>query len=392
MTLVERIVVWVMLRTVHDGSLVLTLPSGTTTMVGKGEPRADVTISDGSVLPSILRHGATGFAEAYMEGKLETTDIATLLRWGAANHDGWFTSPLGRVLTPLRKLWLRIRPERRHPRVQSMVDHYNLGNDFYASWLDPTLTYSSARFTHPDQPLEDAQRHKYETIARHVGLGPGMTVLEIGCGWGGFAEYAAGELGCAVVGLTIAEEQARFARKRIAGRGLTDLVDIRLQDFREVEGTFDAVVSIEMIESIDESQWPDLFATISRSLGSGARAAMQAITIADPLWEQYRAQPDFIQQYIFPGGQLPAPKILNSLAVGTGLEVEQIETFGLDYARTLAHWHGRFTAIWPTLAGNDGLDDRFRRMWDLYLTLCEAGFRSGRVNVEQWVFASAETG
>ena len=269
MTLVERIVVWVMTHTAKEGSLTLTLPSGTTTTIGSGDPIADVGVVDSSVLPMILRHGATGFAEAYMEDRLETSDIAALLRWGAANHDGWFTSHLGRFLTPLRKLWLRIRPERRHPRVTSMVDHYNLGNDFYASWLDPTMTYSSARFTNPDQSLEAAQRHKYETIAHHVGLAPGMTVLEIGCGWGGFAEYAAGELGCAVVGLTIAEEQARFARKRIAGRGLTDLVDIRLQDFREVEGTFDAVVSIEMIESIDESQWPELFATISRTPGTG---------------------------------------------------------------------------------------------------------------------------
>jgi cyclopropane-fatty-acyl-phospholipid synthase len=330
-----------------------------------------------------------GFAEAYMEGTLETSDIGALLRWGAANHDGWFESPFGRVVTPLRALWLRIRPERRHPRVRSMVDHYNLGNDFYRAWLDPSLTYSSARFTHPDQPLEAAQRHKYETIARHAGLHAGMRVLEIGCGWGGFAEYAAAELGCSVVGITISDEQARFARKRLAGRGLTDLVEIELMEFRDVAGTFDAIVSIEMIESIDERQWPDLFECIARSLAPGARAAMQAITIADPLWDHYRNRPDFIQQYIFPGGQLPAPKVMRKLADQAGLVVEQIDTFGLDYARTLAHWHNRFSKAWPDLEGQGGLDERFRRMWDLYLTMCEAGFRSGRVNVEQWVLSTA---
>ncbi|MDX1450039.1 MAG: cyclopropane-fatty-acyl-phospholipid synthase family protein, partial [Acidimicrobiia bacterium] len=220
-----------------------------------------------------------------------------------------------------------------------------------------------------------------------AGLVPGMRVLEIGCGWGGFASFAAGELGCDVTGITIAAEQAAFAEKRVAELGLGDRVDIRLEDFRNVTGTYDAVVSIEMIESIDETQWPALFASSSARLTPGGRAVLQAITIDDRLWDRYRERPDFIQQYIFPGGQLPAPNVLRSLATDAGLDVEQVETFGLDYAMTLRSWHERFTAAWPQLRGTGGLDERFRRMWDLYLTLCEAGFRSGRISVGQWTFA-----
>lgn len=268
-----------------------------------------------------------------------------------------------------------------------MNDHYNLGNDFYEAWLDETMTYSSARFASPGQSLADAQRNKYRLIADHVGLGPGMRVLEIGCGWGGFAAYAATERGCEVVGVTLSEQQADFARKRMAEEGLTDVVDIRIQDFREIEGTFDAVVSIEMIESIDETQWPDLFDKIRRSLHADGLAVMQIITTTDAEWERYRSRADFIQQYIFPGGQLPAPKVLESLSADAGLSVSQVETFGLDYARTLAKWHESFEAAWGETGNTNELDERFHRMWNLYLNLCEAGFRIGRINVEQWVFA-----
>jgi cyclopropane-fatty-acyl-phospholipid synthase len=334
----------------------------------------------------VMRGGLTGFAEAYMDGLVDTDDLGSLLRWGAANEQSWFDHPISRSTLPMRRLWQKIRPERRHRRVRSMNDHYNLGNDFYAEWLDETMTYSSARFATPDQDLADAQRNKYRMIADHAGLAPGMRVLEIGCGWGGFAEYAAGERGCEVVGVTLSEEQAEFANKRMVEAGLADMVDVRIQDFRQMEDVFDAVVSIEMIESIDEAQWPDLFTEISDSLATGRLAAMQIITTTDDEWERYRSRADFIQQYIFPGGQLPAPKILRRLAADSSLSVEGVETFGLDYARTLATWHAAFSERWAVIAEENALDERFRRMWDLYLLLCETGFRIGRVDVEQWVF------
>jgi cyclopropane-fatty-acyl-phospholipid synthase len=369
------------------GSIQVTLPSGETVSIGHGSPRADVEVTDLSAVADILRTGLTGFAEAHMDGRIETSNLPALLRWGVANQAAWFEHPLTRLTLPLRRLWQRIRPERRHQRVRSMNDHYNLGNEFYEKWLDETMTYSSARFLDPDQPLSGAQMTKYRLIADKAGLAPGMRVLEIGCGWGGFAEYAASERGCEVTAITLSEEQASYAEKRIAERGLADKVEIRLADFRDVTGEFDAVVSIEMIESIDETHWPALFELIADRLKPGARAAMQIITIKDDEWESYRSRADFIQQYIFPGGQIPAPKILKAIAGKARLDVEQIETFGLDYARTLAAWRKRFLEAWPALQVEHGLDERFRRMWELYLALCEAGFRMGRINVEQWVFA-----
>lgn len=382
-----RIGLWILSRLARTGHLTLTLPDGQIQHIGAGSPSAELTISSNSALIDIARSGVIGFAEAHMDGRIDTPDLPALVEWGVANQAAWFEHRIARSTRPLRKVWQRIRPSRRHPRVRTMNDHYNLGNDFYEHWLDETMTYSSARFHRPDQSLDDAQRHKYRSIADHAGIRPGMQVLEIGCGWGGFAEYAASERGCNVVAITLSTEQAEYARKRVAERGLSERVEIRVQDFREVEGEFDAIVSIEMIESVDETHWPALFETISRSLGPGSKAAMQIITIQDSEWERYRSRADFIQQYIFPGGQIPAPKVLRRLAVEADLYVEKIETFGLDYARTLAAWRLRFQAAWPELSTREGLDERFRRMWELYLALCEAGFRIGRINVEQWVLA-----
>lgn len=373
-------------RMARVGHLELTTPQGTHS-IGSGTPRAGLTIHDYSAVGAVLQTGLLGFSEAYMDGRIDTPDLRALLAWGVANRRAWFEHPLVKLTYPIRKTWQRIRPEKFHPRVESMNDHYNLGNDFYAAWLDETMTYSSARFTHPDEPLDEAQLNKYRTLADHIGLEPGMRVLEIGCGWGGFAAYAAGERGCEVVGITLSTEQAAYAEKRMASAGLTDRVEIRVQDFRDVTGEFDAIASIEMIESIDETRWPSLFETLRLRLAPGARAGLQIITIDDAVWETYRSRADFIQQYIFPGGQLPAPKVLHGLADSAGLEVQQVETFGLDYARTLLAWRGRFTATWPQLASDHDLDERFRRMWDLYLTLCEAGFRMGRIDVEQWVLS-----
>jgi cyclopropane-fatty-acyl-phospholipid synthase len=387
MTRGERLAVRAVSSVARRGSLQLVLPSGTKTTIGTGAPEAQLVVHDAAALPRLLRGGLTGFAEAYMDGQLDTPGLAALLGWGGANHDSWLRHPLARAFAPVQRLARRVGPERRHPRVRSMNDHYNLGNAFYAAWLDETMTYSSARFAHPDQDLAAAQRNKYRTIADHAGLQPGMRVLEIGCGWGGFAEHAATERGCEVVAITLSEEQAGHARMRMDERGLADLVTVDITDFRAVTGRFDAVVSIEMIESIDERQWPDLFTVVARSLRPGARAVLQAITITDVAWERYRARTDFIRQYIFPGGQLPAPKVLRVLADGAGLAVEQVETFGLDYARTLATWRDRFEAAWPVLRSEHALDERFHRMWALYLCLCETGFRMGRTDVEQWVLA-----
>jgi cyclopropane-fatty-acyl-phospholipid synthase len=388
MNLRERIGVRIFGWMARRGTLELTLPGGETVELGSGEPHADLTITDETAVAQTLRRGLLGFAEAYMDQQMTTTDLPQLLRWATANRAAWFDHPLTRLSAPVRRWWQRIRPERRHPRVQSTADHYDLGNDFYEAWLDASMTYSSARFASPTDDLETAQRNKYRAIADHACLRPGMRVLEIGCGWGGFAEFAATERGCEVVGITLSKEMAAYARARMKAKGIDDRVDIRIADFRQDLGQFDAVVSIEMIESVDETHWAPLFQSIRRALRSGALAAMQVITIEDQAWEGYRRQPDFIQHYIFPGGQIPAPKVLRSLADDAGLRIEQVEAFGFDYARTLAEWRHRFEAAWDRVAKDHDLDERFRRMWDLYLSLCEAGFRMGRIDVQQWVFSA----
>ena len=382
----ERAGVRAFSKMVPNGTLSLVLPSGRKTTIGDGAPRADLEVRSFAAVGQIMKKGLIGFAEAYMSGTVETDDLPRLLAWGVANQEAWFDHPLARWTLPLRKLFQRIVPERRHRKVRSMNDHYNLGNDFYEAWLDETMTYSSARFRTPDQDLAEAQRHKYETVAAAAGLEAGMKVLEIGCGFGGFARFAAGEIGCDVVGVTLSEEQAAYAKEVVTRAGLESRVELRVQDFRDVDAEFDAIVSIEMIESIDESQWPDLFSAMARYVRPGGRVAMQIITIADSEWERYRSRADFIQQYIFPGGQLPAPKVLRALAKDASLEVERSETFGLDYARTLSLWRERFESKWDSLRIEHGLDERFRRMWQLYLSLCESGFRTGRINVEHWVF------
>ncbi len=211
------------------------MPTGDRVTIGHGQPVADISIRDLGAILEIVREGLTGFAEAYMSGRIDTSDLDRLIAWGLANQKAWFDHPLAVVTSPIRRLWQRIRPERRHSRVRTMNEHYNLGNDFYAAWLDPTMTYSSARFQHPQQTLEEAQRHKYRTMSEHARLAPGMRVLEIGCGWGGFAEYAANEIGCEVVGITLAKEHAGYAEKRIANAGLADMVDIRIEDFRNTD-------------------------------------------------------------------------------------------------------------------------------------------------------------
>ena len=383
----ERLALWGLGLAAPNGTLIITLPDGDIATVGGGEPVADLIVKDRSAIGDILRSGLMGFAESYMEDRVDTSSLPQLLRWGLENQSSWFEHPLAHAGLPVRRIWQKIRPNRRHPRVRSMNDHYNLGNDFYRAWLDETMTYSSAKYQSPTQPLRLAQKNKYRTIAEKAGISAGMRVLEIGCGWGGFAEYAAGELGATITAITLSVEQAEYAQKRVADAGLGDKVTIEIKDFREVEGEFDAVVSIEMIESVDETNWAPLFHSIASTLGPDGRAVMQIITIDDSEWERYRSRADFIQQYIFPGGQIPAPKVLNRLEREAGLELLARETFGLDYARTLGSWRQRFVADWARISADNRLDERFFRMWDLYLSLCEAGFRMGRIDVQQWVFS-----
>jgi len=272
------------------------------------------------------------------------------------------------------------RRNTRRGSQRNIAYHYDLGNEFYALWLDRGMTYSSALFENAREPLEAAQQRKYDRVAALLELEPGQSVLEIGCGWGGFAEEAAGRHGCSVVGLTLSRAQREYAEARLARAGLADKTRIRLEDYRDARGIFDRIASIEMIEAIGYEHWPVYFARLHKLLRPKGIAVLQAITIADERFESYRRCPDFIQRYIFPGGMLPAPGILRREVERAGFRFVEGPRFASSYALTLALWQERFQAAWPRIAAL-GFDRRFKRMWEYYLAYCEAGFRSGTLDV-----------
>jgi cyclopropane-fatty-acyl-phospholipid synthase len=368
---------------VTAGTLRITFPDGSKNALSGTEPGPNTVIhvkKEGS-LGRVLRGGSNALVEAYMADEFEPEDLTELLVFAALNQRRW-AERHPRLYGIGRKMgtWL---PNRNHQlAVRTMADHYNLGNEFYQAWLDPTMTYSSARFGETGRSLEEAQLAKYARLAELCDLGPGQSVLEIGTGWGGMARYAA-SLGCHVTTLTIAKEQAEFAKAQNVAAGLDGMIDVQLLDYALVEGQFDRLISIEMIESIDDSRWPDFFDTIARVLKPGGRAGLQAILIHDDFFDSYRTNEDFIRRYIFPGGLVPSPSVLRTLTARSGLDWDMEERFGLDYAKTLASWHDRFEAAWSQIAPL-GFDEDFRKMWRTYLSYCEAGFVTGRIDVAQF--------
>ena len=263
--------------------------------------------------------------------------------------------------------------------------HYDLGNDFYSLWLDKSMTYSSAIFEKGANSLEKAQHAKYRSLAHNIGIREGSTVLEIGCGWGGFAEYVAKEIGAHVTGLTISREQHDYARERIHKAGLNDRVDIKFQDYRDETGKYDSIASIEMFEAVGEKYWPTYFSKIKDCLNDQGTAGLQIITIGDDYFDAYRQRPDFIQRYIFPGGMLPSPTALQSVTNAVGLRLSDERIFPQDYGLTLKAWRERFWEKWEEVR-QLGFDLRFKRMWEFYLHYCEAGFRNENIDVRQMFY------
>jgi cyclopropane-fatty-acyl-phospholipid synthase len=367
------------------GRLTFVLPSGRLVRVqgGRRGPDAQLIVKDFRFLQRVLVAGDIGFGEGFMLGEWDTPDLSALLEAFTLNLDK-LTRLLegGVVLRTVNTVVHALRRNSRSGSRRNILAHYDLGNAFYSRWLDPSMTYSSARYDRPGQPLSEAQRNKYASLARQIGLGPDNHVLEIGCGWGGFAEFAAAEVGAKVTGITISPAQYEFARKRLFDQGLAERADIRLVDYRDVEGQFDRVASIEMFEAVGEAYWPLYFNKIHEVLSPGGRAGLQIITIRDELFAHYRRRADFIQKYIFPGGMLPSETRLKEETDRAGLEWRDIVRFGHNYADTLAEWAHRFEAAWDEIKGL-GFDERFRRLWRFYLGYCEAGFRTERTNVVQ---------
>lgn len=369
------------------GRLTLAFPDGAEYVVQAAEagPAAVLKLNNAAPVWTLLRGGTLGFARSYMEGDWESPDVATLLELAVRNEDR-----LRDVVKPwaisrwIARIRHRARANTPAGSRRNIAFHYDLGNAFYRLWLDETMTYSSALWERPEQTLTEAQRAKYDRIIDALGIGPEDHVLEIGCGWGGFAERAVTRTGCRVTGLTLSREQADYARRRLAGAGLAERTEIRLQDYRDVSGRFTRIVSIEMFEAVGEENWPVYFEHVRALLSDGGKAMIQVITIDESRFDTYRRSADFIQTHIFPGGMLPSVTAFEERARAARLNLLDRFRFGRDYERTLLLWDRAFTAHWPRVAPL-GFDERFFRMWRFYLHYCAAGFRTGRLDVVQFM-------
>ena len=367
-----------MLEGLRGGRLEIRLPDGASRLFGEGEHGVTLQVHDEALFRQVLARGDIGLAEAYLDGAWDSSDVTGLLSLLASNRQVLKKAVYGswrKLLAARVRHWLN--GNSRAGSKRNIMAHYDLGNEFYKLWLDPSMSYSSALYRAVDDgDLETAQRAKYRRILRRLKADAGQRVLEIGCGWGGFAEMAVHE-GLHVTGLTLSPAQLAWARQRVPA------ADMRLQDYRDTREQFDHVVSIEMFEAVGERWWPAYFRAVARALKPGGRAVIQSITIRDDLFAQYRRGTDFIQQYVFPGGMLPSPAAFRAAAARQGLVVRGEYAFGHDYARTLAEWRHAFEANWPQIA-ELGFDEHFRRLWRLYLCYCEAGFLAGNIDVVQF--------
>ena len=351
---------------------------------GRGPgPAAEIQVHDDDIFARLIREGDLGFSDAYLEGGWSSPDLQAFMDLVHADnneiYDGFPGMGLVRAYERMRHL---LRSNSRRQAKKNIAYHYDLGNDFYAKWLDGTMTYSSALFRTGQESLEAAQRAKYASLIDQMGARPGDHVLEIGCGWGGFAEFAAKERGLRVTGLTISQAQLDYARARIAKAGLNDRVDLRLQDYRDERGEYDGIASIEMFEAVGEKYWPVYFHTLHERLKPGANATLQIITLQEKRFEIYRKGVDFIQKYIFPGGMLPSRSALQEEIRRAGLGLVGSIEFGESYSQTLRRWYEVFNDRWDEIA-QMGFDQRFRRMWNFYLTSCAGAFRGGNCDVTQ---------
>ncbi|MFO1144513.1 MAG: cyclopropane-fatty-acyl-phospholipid synthase family protein [Amaricoccus sp.] len=367
------------LRGFEAGSLTVNLPSGERVVHRGVRPgrEAAVTLHRWRALRRLAIGGDLGFAEAYIDGDWSSRDLTTLIELAAENAaslDPKIAAPLAvRALSRLRHL---LRPNSKAGSRRNIAFHYDLGNEFYRRWLDPGMIYSSALYDRPTRSLAEAQETKLARVVDLLELQGGEDVLEIGCGWGTLARRIA-RSGAKVTAITLSTEQLAFARALAAAE---QGPEFRLQDYRDVDGSFDRVVSIEMLEAVGERYWPDYFAALRARLRRGGTAVLQVITIDEARFDAYRNGADFIQSYIFPGGMLPTKSILASEARRAGFEIATVQTFGSSYALTLAAWRARFHAAWPEVRPL-GFTPEFRRLWEYYFSYCEAGFRTGAIDV-----------
>ena len=363
------------------GRLDLTLPSGTVLTLGGTEPgeQAELTLYNFKVLWAGMRRAQLGFFERYMAGDVESKNPTAFFRFYLQNRKGLDDASGLFTNSVFDKIWHRLRDNTHQGSRENISAHYDLGNEFYKQWLDDTMTYSSAVFDGKANSLEAGQKLKYQKVMELAEVKPGSKVLEIGCGWGGFAETAA-KAGATLRGISLSKEQLAFANTRMEREKLTDKAELVFEDYRDTTGVFDAIASIEMIEAVGELHWPTYFTTLFNRLKPGGAAAIQGITILEENYPAYRTGVDFIQRYVFPGGMLLTKELMREQARKAGLLLEKIECFGLSYAETLRQWRLRFEAAWPKIEPL-GFDERFKKLWTLYLCYCEAGFAEGVIDV-----------
>jgi cyclopropane-fatty-acyl-phospholipid synthase len=362
------------------GRLRVTTPAGkhmTFRGVGSG-PYAQIGVRSWRALWRLLAGGDIGFADAYLAGQWTTPNITELLLFAAQN------SPRPSFWRTLPRPFVRLQHARNHNSKsgsrRNIAAHYDLGNDFFSHWLDAGMSYSSALYADENDNLEDAQMRKLDRVIDLAELSDGEKVLEIGCGWGALAERIIARHDCSVTAINLSARQLDYARQRLSDRGLGGSTDLRMQDYRDVEGTYDRIVSVEMLEAVGEAYWPTFFGQLAKLLRPGGIAVLQSITIRDALFDTYRRRPDYIQKYIFPGGFLPTMRIIARECEAAGLELVSTDFFANSYARTLAEWQRRFQGAWPAISSL-GFDERFKRMWEYYLAYCQAGFTVGTIDV-----------
>jgi len=374
------------------GEITLTLPSGFTTQLGIGEPKADVRLKSYMPLLRLYLGGINGWSESYLAGEWESSDLTSLVKWALSCEEALTRLSKASFVTGLlHNLYHSRRDNSRSGSKKNIAAHYDLGNSFYNHWLDESMTYSAALYSHPDEPLKHAQDNKYDRILELLEANAGEEVVEIGCGWGGFALRAGRDHQLNVHGITLSQEQLKWAQEKIAKANIDTDVRLTLTDYRDLNKQYDAVVSIEMFEAVGEQHWDTYFETLKRVLKPGGKAVLQIITIEDERFHSYRKQADFIQRYVFPGGMLPSNSVLRSKIEQHGFKLQRQQLFGKDYARTLRTWFRDFEHSWERIR-QQGFDDTFYRLWRYYLAYCEGGFEHGALDVGLYVISHAEDG
>ena len=378
-------IVFSSLKLIKKGHLILTNYDDEKYLFGDPSQKLKVKIkiNKPGLTYQIVKSGSTGLAEAYMRGDFETDDLTNLIELTAKNIKLVYKFSGLLDFSLFNKIKNFLLKNNKSRSKKNISKHYDLGNEFFSLWLDPTLTYSSAIFDQKDNDLEKAQINKYKKLVELIRPKSGNKILEIGCGWGGFAEYIGKNHDVKLDCITISKKQFEYASNRIFKNGLNEKINIQFKDYRDVKQKYNSIASIEMIEAVGQNYLENYFKTIKTNLVSEGSAAIQAITIDDNLFDRYKTKEDFIQKYIFPGGFLPSKKKLYDLSQNNGLAINQYNSYGLHYSNTLKIWRDEFFKKWEEIS-KQGFDNKFKRMWHFYLSYCEAGFKSKNIDLIQF--------